>query len=327
MTAPKSSGPDCRHLGVRIHSRYPRTLAALPWATAPLQLRLIGRRFLCPTCPCGRQTCSERLPTGAPMSARTTTRLAQAQAHTGLALGGAAGARHLTRQGVPGSRQTLLRRGRRLATPEGPAPPVVGLDDWAGRKGHRYGTIVVDLTRGCPMDVLADRLAEPVATWLKAPPDVQIVARDRAEPLPPASDREHRMPCRWPIGSTSFSTARRPSHRSSVRLTRSGRRSMRRSAGPAMSRSGRCPARAGRPRRSGGRSGAARARSRSTWGRPPLPNTSSPTAGNAACCAPTSLISGSDGTAVVGTPGACVRRSNRRGTPGARPPWPAIRSA
>jgi transposase len=57
----------------------------------------------------------------------------------------------------------------------------VGIDEWAWRKGHRYGTIVIDLERGCPIDVLEDRLTETVADWFKAHPEVQIVARDRAE--------------------------------------------------------------------------------------------------------------------------------------------------
>jgi transposase len=70
---------------------------------------------------------------------------------------------------------------RSLCLPEGPEPAIIGIDDWAWRKGNRYGTIIVDLQRGCPMDVLEDRAAETVATWLQAHPDVTIVARDRAE--------------------------------------------------------------------------------------------------------------------------------------------------
>jgi hypothetical protein len=98
-----------------------------------------------------------------------------------LALGGAAGARQLTRQGLPGSRQTVLRRVRDYQPVEGPAPRVIGIDDWAKRKGHTYGTIVVDLERGCPVDLLDDRLAETVAAWLRAHPEVTVVARDRAD--------------------------------------------------------------------------------------------------------------------------------------------------
>lgn len=179
--APKAACPKCHRLTDHIHSRYQRTLADLPWATAPIELRLTVRRFACTPCTCSRQTFTERLPTVAPLYARTTTRLAETQTHTGLALGGAAGARHLVRQGLPVSRHTVLRRVRRASLPERPPPQVVGIDDWAWRKGHRYGTIIVDLERGCPIDVLEDRLAETVADWLQAHPEVQIVARDRAD--------------------------------------------------------------------------------------------------------------------------------------------------
>jgi transposase len=122
----------------------------------PAQLLLHVRRFFCDTSGCERITFTERLPTVAPRYARTTTRLRDSQASTGLALGGAAGARQLARQSMPGSRNTVLRRVRCLPTPASPPPHVVGIDDWAWRKGHRYGTIVVDLERGYPIDVLED---------------------------------------------------------------------------------------------------------------------------------------------------------------------------
>ena len=181
MLSNSSMCPDCHQPTDHIHGRYQRTLADLPWATAPIELRLIVRRFRCPTCTCRRQTFAERLPKIAPLYARTTTRLATTQANTGLVFGGAAGARHLCRHGLPVSRNTLLRRVRSVSLPEGPAPQIIGIDDWAWRKGNHYGTIVVDLERGCPIDLLEDRAAETVATWLKSHPDVTIVARDRAE--------------------------------------------------------------------------------------------------------------------------------------------------
>jgi transposase len=181
MISAHSTCPDCRQPTQRIHGHYPRTLADLPWASAPIELRVIVRRFRCCTCTCRRQTFAERLPTVAPLYARTTTRLATTQANTGLVLGGAAGARHLSRHGVPGSRNTLLRRVRSVTLPERPAPEIIGVDDWAWRKGQRYGTLIVDLQRGGPIDVLEDRAAATVATWLQAHPDVTIVARDRAE--------------------------------------------------------------------------------------------------------------------------------------------------
>src|SRR5712692_4720134 len=181
MTAPKAICPDCYQPSHRMHSGYCRTLADLPWALMPVELRLHVRRFFCDTPLCERITFTERVPSVAPLYARTTTRLSHRQAETGLALGGSAGARQLARHAIPASRSTVLRRVRRLPPPASPPPHVVGIDDWAWRKGHRYGTIVVDLERGCPIDVLEDRLAETVADWFKAHPEVHVVARDRAE--------------------------------------------------------------------------------------------------------------------------------------------------
>ena len=87
----------------------------------------------------------------------------------------------MVNQGLPGSRNTLLRRVRRFSLPEAPAPEVIGIDDWAKRKGHTYGTIIVDLDRHRPVDVLPDRTAETVAAWMQAHPEVKVVARDRAK--------------------------------------------------------------------------------------------------------------------------------------------------
>jgi transposase len=152
MRSAHSTCPECRQPPQRIPGHSRRTLADFPWAPAPSELRVIVRRCRCCPCTCRRQTCAARLPTVAPRYARTTTRWATPQAHTGLVFGGTAGARHLSRHGVPGSRHTLLRRVRSVSLPEGPAPAIIGWDDGAGRKGQRYGTSIGALQRGCAID-------------------------------------------------------------------------------------------------------------------------------------------------------------------------------
>ena len=57
---------------------------------------------------------------------------------------------------------------------------MAGVDDWAWRKGHNYGTIVVDLERRQVVDLLADRSAATTASWFKNHPEVEVVSRDRA---------------------------------------------------------------------------------------------------------------------------------------------------
>src|SRR5262249_34445983 len=131
VTAPTAPCPTCAQSAPRVHSDYRRTLADLPWATLPVRLSLQVRRFFCDTPSCPRQTFTERVPTVARPYAHTTTRASQAQCDAGLALGGAAGARQLARQGLPGSRQTVLRRVRGYQPAPGPTPRVIGIDDWA----------------------------------------------------------------------------------------------------------------------------------------------------------------------------------------------------
>jgi hypothetical protein len=81
---------------------------------------------------------------------------------------------------MPVSRDTLLRVIRALPLPTVEPPRVVGMDDWALRKGRTYGTILVDLERRRVLDLLADRSANTVAGWLRDHPGIVVVARDRS---------------------------------------------------------------------------------------------------------------------------------------------------
>jgi transposase len=174
-----ASCPLCFTLSRRIQSRYSRSLADLPIQGKPARVQLLVRRFVCDNARCRRKVFCERLADFAPAYARFTARLCDALRAIGFALGGQAGARLAGKLGMPASGDTLLHLVRTAPLPDTPAPRVVGIDDWAIRRGQNYGTIVVDLERHTPIDLLEGRESATVSTWLGAKPGIEIVARDR----------------------------------------------------------------------------------------------------------------------------------------------------
>ncbi len=138
------------------------------------------RRFYCCDAARRRRTFAEPVPQLLPSRARRRRRLAYAQARIGFALGGEAGAPLLPHLAMPASSDTLLRLAHRLPLPAPKEARVVGVDDWAMRERCTYGTLLVDLERRRPIDLLPDRTAPTLGTWLPRRPSIAIVARDRS---------------------------------------------------------------------------------------------------------------------------------------------------
>ena len=171
--------PSCGLPSRRVHSRYHRVLADLPWQGRPVCIVVEVRRLRCATETCRQQVFAERIDGIAIARARRTVRLSDIQHHIGRGMGGEAGARLAERLGMAVSAATLLRMVRGSLRPEHVCVRVLGVDDWAWRRGCRYGTILCDLQRRCVVDLLADRSADSLATWLERHPGVEIVSRDR----------------------------------------------------------------------------------------------------------------------------------------------------
>lgn len=153
----------------------------LPWGEYEVKWRLAVRKFFCTNPKCQRKIFTERLPNVVTSCARKTCRLAQRQVLIGLALGGIAGSRLAQELGYKTSRQTLLRLIEKLPLETDVNSTVIGIDDWAYRKGRNYGSILVDLETHQPITLLSNRESETVTKWLEEYPDVEIISRDRSK--------------------------------------------------------------------------------------------------------------------------------------------------
>ncbi|WP_338250542.1 ISL3 family transposase [Dictyobacter halimunensis] len=172
--------PGCQQRSERIHSSYRRLVADVPSGGRQVTLALTVRKCICGIPACSHNIFTERMPEFVLSYARLTNRLRQALQDVGFATCAEAGERLASKLGMSVTATTLLRRTRERSVPAPDVVRILGVDDWAWRKGMTYGSILVDLERRCPIEILPDRQAETVEAWLRLHPEIEIVSRDCA---------------------------------------------------------------------------------------------------------------------------------------------------
>jgi|WetSurSiteA1Bulk_404760.scaffolds.fasta_scaffold09779_2 transposase len=171
--------PECNCPSSRVHSYYTRNPHDLSFGFFRLRLNLTVRRMRCMNMQCKRKTFAERMPDFLPFHAQRTLRQTHLLQCLMFEMNGEAGSRICRLIKTCASPDTIIRIARRTTLPKYSIPRIIGIDDWAIRKGVKYGTLIVDLEQHRPIAVLPDRTMESIKSWLQEHPSIQMVCRDR----------------------------------------------------------------------------------------------------------------------------------------------------
>ena len=150
----KSRCPSCSVLSCSLHSYYVRTLKDLPAFGCEVIINLKARKPYCKNEKCERKVFSEQFPDHFFPYKRTTKRLNEKLLKIALLMGGNAGERLCHTLNIPVSGSSLLRRIHQEEVGSIKPSPFIGVDDWAYKKGHTYGTAIVDLKYRRIIDLL-----------------------------------------------------------------------------------------------------------------------------------------------------------------------------
>src|SRR6266849_10314699 len=176
-TRAEATCPGCGCPSDHVHSQYQRTVNDVPCGGRKVVLRLSVRKFFFLQLFCPRKVFAERLPDLVQPWARVSNRLLEELKAIGLSASAEVSERLAPRLGMKVKAPTLLRYVHSISAPPEAPVRVLGIDDFAIRRGDSYGTILINLETGKPLDLLADRTAEAVLPWLERHQEIEVVSR------------------------------------------------------------------------------------------------------------------------------------------------------